>query len=541
MRGADLVAKSLSIAGVKVIFSLSGNQIMPIYDACIDARIRIIHTRHEGAAVYMAEAYAQLTGEVGVAMVTAGPGFTSSLGPLYSARAAESPVVLISGDSPLSGDGKGCFQELDQIGMSKPVTKLSMRPRRAGQLGLDMALALRVAASGRPGPVHVALPFDLLNQEAADFAQPSPRDFKPEIGEPDAATLQTIVETVAKAERPVVLTGPSLNPTRAPQLEDLANALDAPVIAMESPRGLKDPGLGEFATVLAKADVIVVLGKNIDHTTGFGQPPAMSGDCKFLVVDPETGLLDRARRALGSRMLLGCRADAAATAMSLASIPAGEPKRSDWRRQVSDAIEFRYPIPTKPGDGPMLPTTLCSAVQRFLDKADDPVLIVDGGEFGQWAQASLSARSRVINGPSGCIGGSICYALAAKIARPDATVVALLGDGTAGFHFSEFETAHRYGVDFIAVIGHDSRWNAEVQIQQREYGKDRVFETELNSTRYDLAAIGLGCHGEHVSDPAELEAALERASGSGLPTCFVCEITGLPAPAPAPAHSGSGP
>jgi acetolactate synthase-1/2/3 large subunit len=530
MRGADLVVNSLSKAGVKVIFSLSGNQIMPIYDACIDAGIRIVHTRHEGGAVYMAEAYAQITGEVGVAMVTAGPGFTSSLGPLYSARAAESPVVLISGDSPLSGDGKGCFQELDQTSMSRPVTKLSIRPRRAEQLGFDLALTLRVAASGRPGPVHLALPFDLLNQEVADSAEPLPGDFKAEVSEPDAVTLQTIVETVANAERPVILTGPSLNLTRAPHLENLANALDAPVIAMESPRGLKDPSLGNFAAVLAKADVIVVLGKNIDHTTGFGQPPAMGRDCKFLVVDPETEVLERARRALGSRMVSGYRADADATARRLAAMAAGGSERSDWRRQVADAIDFRYPPAENPGDGPMLPAVLCAAVQRFLDKADDPLLIIDGGEFGQWAQACLSAKSRIINGPSGCIGGSICYALAAKIARPDATVVALLGDGTAGFHFSEFETAHRYGIDFIAVIGHDSRWNAEVQIQQREYGEDRIYETELNSTRYDLAAIGLGCHGEHVSDPAELDSAFERASESGLPTCFVCEISGLPAP-----------
>ncbi len=530
MRGADLITNSLSKAGVKVIFSLSGNQIMPIYDACIDAGIRIIHTRHEGAAVYMAEAYAQITGGVGVAMVTAGPGFTSSLGPLYTVRAAESPVVLISGDSPLSGDGKGSFQELDQTSMSKPVTKLSFRPEHAEQLGFDLAQAFRVAASGRPGPVHLALPFDLLNEEVTGSALPSPQDFQPEVIDPGEAVLKTIIDSIANAERPVILTGPALNLTRAPHLKNLENALDAPVIAMESPRGMKDPGLGDFAAMLAKADVIVVLGKNIDHTTGFGQPPAMGSNCKFLVIDPDTEVLERARRALGSRMVLGQCADADATARSLAATAAGGTKHSDWRHQVAGAIEFRFPPPIDPGTGAMLPLELCAAVQRFLDKADDPLLIIDGGEFGQWAQACLSAKSRIINGPSGCIGGSICYALATKIARPNATVVALLGDGTAGFHFSEFETAHRYGTDFIAVIGHDSRWNAEVQIQQREYGADRIYETELNQTRYDLAAIGLGCHGEHVTAPAEVDDALARAGESGLPTCFVCEITGLPAP-----------
>ncbi|MEM7564689.1 MAG: thiamine pyrophosphate-dependent enzyme, partial [Pseudomonadota bacterium] len=135
-----------------------------------------------------------------------------------------------------------------------------------------------------------------------------------------------------------------------------------------------------------------------------------------------------------------------------------------------------------------------------------------------------------INGPSGCIGGSICYAFAAKIARPEATVVAVMGDGTAGFHFAEYETAHRYATDFIAVIGHDACWNAEYQIQQREFGAERIYETELNPTRYDQAAKALGCHGEYVTATADIEAALERADQSGLPTCFVAEITGLAAP-----------
>ena len=158
------------------------------------------------------------------------------------------------------------------------------------------------------------------------------------------------------------------------------------------------------------------------------------------------------------------------------------------------------------------------------------MLIVDGGEFGQWAQACLAADTRIINGPSGCIGGSIPYALAAGVARPGSTVVALLGDGTAGFHFAEFETAHRYGVKFVAVIGHDARWNAEYLIQQRDFGADRIYESELDATRYDLAAAGFGCHGEQVTEAAELAPALQRAGDSELPVCLVCEIDGQPAP-----------
>ena len=531
MRGADLVAIALSRAGVKVIFTLSGNQIMPIFDACIDVGIRLIHTRHEGAAVYMADAYAQLTGGVGVAMVTAAPGFASGLGPLYMARMAESPVILLSGDSPRAQDGTGAFQELDQVSVSAPLTKLSLRSRRAGDLGADVARAVRVATSGRPGPVHVALPVDLLISDARGASVPSLRDFLPEVKRPGSDALRSIGEAIAGAARPLVLTGPSLNRTRAGDLlETLADALDAPVVPMESPRGLHDPAMADIAAVLAKADVLVSLGKMFDFTLVFGQPPAVAADANVLVVDSEPEVLERARNALGDRLALAHRADARAAAEAFLERGAGAKGRSAWRAEVTAAIAVRPPPPSGEEDGPMHPARLCAAVQRFLDAAADPVLIIDGAEFGQWAQAGISAETRIINGPSGAVGGTLCYALAAKIARPESAVVALMGDGAAGFHFAEFETAHRYGADFIAVIGHDARWNSEYQIQLREYGAHRLIACELDPTRYDLAAVGLGCHGEHVTDPADLDAALKRAGESGLPVCFVGVIEGLPGP-----------
>lgn len=535
MRGADLVAKTLSNAGVDVIFTLSGNQIMPIFDACIDAGIRLIHTRHEGAAVYMADAYAQLTGRVGVAMITAAPGFASGLGPLYTSRMAESPILLLSGDSPRAQDGTGAFQELDQVAISAPLTKLSLRPKTTGALGFDVARALRTAAAGRPGPVHMALPFDLLNQDIGGGAVPTGADCAPEISAPTAETVSAIVDTVASATRPVILAGPTLNATRAGELiAKLADALDAPVIPMESPRGLNDPSLGGFASVLAKADLIVSLGKNLDFTTGFAKAPGFSEAAKIIVVDPDADVLDRARRAAGSRLVLARCADVHATANALIAAAKGG-SRFAWRQEMSDAIASRKGMDPTATTLPMRPEVLCAAVQRHLDAADDPILIVDGGEFGQWAQACLSAATRVINGPSGSIGGALCYALAAKIARPAASVVILMGDGTAGFHFAEFETAHRYGADFMAIIGNDARWNAEYQIQLRDYGQARLNACELNPTHYDRAVIGLGGHGETITDPAELDAAIARAAKSGLPSCLNVMIEGLPAPA-APAH-----
>ena len=530
MRGADLVAQSLATAGVKTIFALSGNQIMPIFDACIDAEITLYHVRHEGAATHMADCWGQLTGDVGVALVTAAPGFANALSPLYSARLAESPVVLLSGDSPVSADGHGAFQELDQVSASSAFTKLSFRSKRAVDLGHDIAKAIRVARSGRPGPVHLALPFDLLNADASGGVKPGGADFEPEpiIAEPNV--LKSLTTALQSAMRPMIITGPQLNPSRARGLLDqLAEALDAPVISLESPRGLNDPSLGDIADNMREADLILSLGKSFDFTTGFGQPPAMGEECQFIVVDPDASELDRARRALGSRLVVTHRADAVATAKVLARMGDGKSERQPWRDEIAAAIAARPEEPTNLSL-PMRPAILCAEVQKILDQASEPILIVDGGEFGQWAQACLSAPTRIINGPGGAIGGGLCHAFAAKIARPEATVVTLMGDGTAGFHFSEFETASRYGASFIAIIGNDARWNAEYQIQLRDYGEQRLYGCELNPTRYDRAAQGLGCHGENIADPSALAAAFKRAQTSGLPACINVEIKGLPAP-----------
>ena len=273
------------------------------------------------------------------------------------------------------------------------------------------------------------------------------------------------------------------------------------------------------------------LGKRLDFTTGFASPPAVADDCKLLVVDPEPDALESARRAAGARLALACEADVGATIHALVKKAPGQGARSAYREEVAAALAEKPAAKGDAGNGPMHPAHLCASVQQILDKADDPVLNIDGGEFGQWAQACLSAKTRIINGPSGAIGGCLCYAAAAKAARPGATVVVLMGDGTAGFHFAEFETAHRHGYGFLAVIGNDARWNAEYQIQLRDYGENRTYACELNPTRYDEAVAGLGGHGENVNTPGELDAALERALKSGVPSCVNVAIESVPAPA----------
>ncbi len=528
MRGADLLVQTLSRAGVTRIFSLSGNQIMPIYDACFDAGIEIIHTRHEAAAVFMAEAYAQLTGTVGVAMVTAGAGAANALGPLFTCSESETPVLLLTGDSPIGQDGWGAFQELDQVPMTTPVTKLSFRPKRATDFGIDTARALRTALSGRSGPVHMALPFDLVEADASGGVVPAAPTREPM--PLSASDARTIAQAVAKSQRPLILCGPAMSETRNPgQLAALEDALGAPMIAMESPRGLKDPALGNVAKALGQADLIVVLGKRIDFTLGFGGSNGVDPACKWMVVQADATERDRAHRNLGTRLNACFAADPRDSIDALSET--GQGGHDAWRREVANLVAARsFSAENTVPSGKITPAQLCAAVQRQIGKAERSIVICDGGEFGQWAQAATHADHRVINGISGAIGGGLCYGLGAKCAMPDATVFALMGDGTVGFHFAEFETAARVGKPYIVVIGNDERWNAEHQIQLRDYGPDRLIGCDLSGARYDEAAKGLGAHGEFVTDLADLDAALDRAVQSGKPACVNVQIEGLPAP-----------
>ena len=533
MRGADVLVQTLAKAGVTRIFSLSGNQIMPVYDACIDTDVRIIHTRHEATTVFMADAWAQLTGEIGVALVTAAPGFGNAIGPLFTAAASESPVLLLSGDAPAAKDGLGAFQELDQVAISKPLTKLSKRIMSADAIASETANAIRLARSGRPGPVHLALPFDVV-QADADSADTSPGfAAQNDALAPQTGEIAAIREAIASSERPIILTGPQLNATRAAALlQSLELALSVPVVAMESPRGLNDPALGGIGQVVGQADLIVCLGKKVDFTLGFGAEPKFGKNCKWIVVDADASACEMASRNLGKRLLHSIQALPEAVAETLSWEPGPSTNvQQQWLDAVKALTRARsYAATAGDGGSRITSLSLCEAVQRQIDQVPQSLFLADGGEFGQWAQAVLEADERVINGTAGAIGGVLCYALAARCARPDAAIFALMGDGTVGFQFAEFETAVREKLPFVAVIGNDLCWNAEHQIQLRDYGPERLIGCQLSDARYDLAVVGLGGHGEFVTDAAELDDALERALKSGLPACVNVRIKGLPAP-----------
>lgn len=532
LRGADLVVRALRRAGVDTIFSLSGNQIMPIYDALLGSGIRIVHVRHEAAAVFMAEGYAQATGGVGVALLTAGPGFASGLSAAYSAKTSETPVLLLTGDAPLAQAGHGAFQELDQARAASPLTKAASQAQDGAQLDDAVSRAIGLALAGRPGPVHLAMPFDAVNARVAAMPEVTvARNPDPVLSEADATA---IFGNLQAAARPIILAGPVFCRAAAREsVQRLSEASGAPVVAMESPRGLRDPRLGGFADVLPRADLLVSLGKPLDFQVGFGRPPSVAAGCRFIAIDAEEIILDRARLLHGAQLIATHRAEPRAAADALTRAAAGSRVRDGgWRAEVDAALHHRPAAWNELPDavGPLHPAVLARAVAAVLRRHPDAILVVDGGEFGQWMQACLDAPLRIINGPSGAIGGGIGYAIGAKAAHPTRPVIVLMGDGTAGFHFLEFETAVRNALPFVAIIGNDARWNAEHQIQLRDYGPDRTYACELLAIRYDRVAAALGGHGAHVGAAADLEPAITRALASGKPACINVALDGLPAP-----------
>jgi acetolactate synthase-1/2/3 large subunit len=531
LRGADIVVRTLERAGHTDIFTLSGNHIMSLFDAAIETKLSLMHVRHEAATVHMADAYGRLTGRPGIAWVTGGPGHANAVGALFTALGQETPMVLMSGHTETDQLGRGGFQELRQVEMAAPVCKAAWMATDTATVGMDVAKAIRLASSGRPGPVHLSLPSDVLDATVPEDAVvwPVDADFTaPAIPLGDAAA-DAVLALLATARRPLVIGAPVLATAKGRDLlRRVEAALCVPACLSEGPRGFNDASLGAYAEVAKRADMVVLLGKALDFTLKFGGAP-FAADCRFISIDPDGATLGRAARARG--LAFGCVADTYPAAKAL--IARGRPRDPAWLSEARSAFDDR---PAAWGElvsktqGMLHPAQVFRTLQPFLDRDPDSVLICDGGEFAQWGQSLLRNDRRMINGVTGSIGSSLPMASGARVVEKAAPVFAVLGDGTFGFHMSEIETAVRLNLPYVAIVGTDCRWNAEYNLQVRDYGPNRTHGCELNATRYDLVSTALGGHGELVTNADELQGAIERSLASGKPAVINVMIESIPSP-----------
>src|SRR5437879_3980863 len=463
MTGGELVARTLKGAGVGHVFTLCGGHILPIYDGCLDAGIALIDTRHEQAAAHCADAYARLTRGIGVAMVAPGPGVTDAVTGVANAYAARSPLLLIGGAAPLGLRGLGALQEMEQVALLRPITKGAFTVAETRQIPEVLTTAIRTALSGRPGPVFVEIPVDLLLASVEDRLAPIPQRYlhrAPALADPNA--IVRLGHLLSRAERPLVMAGSGV------WWDDAAKALAGFAESAGVPVFMNGAGRGTLAAdhplafaqargfALASADVVLVLGAPLDFRLGYGRPPTFAENVKVAMIDADPSELGR-NRALA----LGAVGDIDVVLRQLLdALPKGIAERlRPWREAVGTReAEGRRELAglAAADDVPISHYRLAAEIARVV--TPETIVVGDGGDVVGCAAKYVPlhrAGQWLDPGPFGCLGVGPPFALAAKLLNPGRRVLLIAGDGAFGLNGMDMETAGRFGAPIVCVIGND--------------------------------------------------------------------------------------
>jgi acetolactate synthase-1/2/3 large subunit len=524
LHGGRLVARALRAYGVTKLFTLSGGHLFSIYDGCRSEGIDLVDVRHEQAAAFAAEGWAKVTRTPGVCALTAGPGVTNGMSAMASAAQNNSPMLVLGGRAPAFRWGQGSLQEIDHVPFVAPVVKYAATAQTTAQIPGLLDDALRTAITPHSGPAFIDFPLDQVFGEADAPPAPGPLP-EPWTGAgAEAAQIDRAAALLRDAERPVIMAGTGLYWGRGEAaLTALAESLRIPVFLNGLGRGCV-PADHELAFArarsagLSQADVALVIGVPLDFRLGFGA--VFADDAHVIAIDVAEPVRPHPR-SLSAELYGALPATLSALADSAgAGAGARVTARKDWvdslraietERRAGEAGELAD------GRAPLHPMRIYGELAQLLDR--DAIVVGDGGDF-------VSFAGRVVDsyrpgcwldpGPYGCLGSGPGYALAAKLAHPERQVVLLLGDGAFGFSGMEFDTLARHGVAVVGVIGNNGIWALEKHPMEAIYGYSVVADLRPR-TRYDEVAEALGCHGELVSEPAELRPALERAFAAGGP------------------------
>jgi acetolactate synthase-1/2/3 large subunit len=527
--GGELVARSLVTQGVDTIFTLCGGHIAPVYDGCLNHDIRIIDFRHEQAAAHAADAYARLTRGVGVAVVTAGPGVTDAVTGVANAYQSRSPLVLLGGAAPLKTEGMGALQEMEQVDLFQPITKASFTIRDTGRIPQLMAQAFRVALSGRPGPVFVELPFDVL------FNTVDPPPIPPRVAvrpiPPDPTALGRVVDMLLAVHKPIIIAGSQVYWDGAwDALRELADQVGIPVftngagrgtLPMDHPRCFR----ASRSDALKEADLALVIGTPLDFRLKYGGP-GWNPELKLVQVDNDPADIGRNRPAdvglvADARLLLeGIRDELERRRAHL--------DFGDWLSALGEIESERLGRQAawcRLDDAPVNHFRFAAEVDAFVgqQRPEDMLLIGDGGDIVATCAKVVTLRRPgqwLDPGPLGCLGIGTPFAIAAQSLYPGRRVLILSGDGSLGFNGFEFDTAVRFHLPIVAIVGNDAGWGQIRGPQIQMVGEERAVATSLALTRYDKVVEAMGGYGENVERPEGIRPALERAFASGRPACI---------------------
>jgi acetolactate synthase-1/2/3 large subunit len=520
--GSEVLAKALQTQGVDTMFYLMGGPMLETEAACIQLGIRAIDHRHEQAAAFAAHAYTRVLRRPGVCMGASGPGATNLLTGVATAFTDCAPLVAIGGSSPRVYLGMEAFQEIDQLAVFKPVTKWAERVYDARRIPDVVASAFRQATSGRPGPVYVDMPGDVLGEKVEEASvkyapawKPSPRTLG------DTGAIKEAIALLGRAERPLVIAGSGVWwSDGAAALQAFVEASGIPFYTKPISRGLipEDHALSFLnarSTAFTEADVVLAVGTRFDWMIQYGRPPRFGADLKVIHVDVNPAELGHNRE-----VDVPIAGDARAVLQQLTDEARGtlDPKRyGNWigTLRVIDAEKGAESDKAMSTDNlPIHPLRLCKEVRDFLER--DAILVVDGQEilnFGRQAIPTYTPGHRLNSGAFGTMGVGLPYGVGAKVAKPAAQVLVLHGDGSFGINAMDIDTAVRHKIPVVCVISNNGGWTAEAPWTRPLPKPGR----NLGYTRYDRLAMDLGAHGEHVEKPNDIRPALERAFAAGKP------------------------
>jgi acetolactate synthase-1/2/3 large subunit len=516
---AHLVAGFLVRRGVHRVYGLCGGHIQPIWDEVARAGIQIVDVRHESAAVYMAQAQADLTGSLGVAIVTAGPGLTNAATGIANASVSRSPILVISGRPPRPQAGMGALQDIPQGDLVRPICRrVEVVSERHHVLPRLEATVRAAEGVGTPaGPAYIDFPTDLLREVITD-ADVDDRLFEPRIPEklvPSQDAISRAAALIREGKRLLVISGGGARDASA-ELAAFLQTSGALYLDTTESRGvipLDHPAAvpAARAKVMAEADMIITVGRRLDFQLAYGSPAVFSTDARFVRLGTSSDELSDNRR--GDAELRG---DVSATLKAL--LEAGVvPEQPDgtWTESMraynrEKTEKFVAGLGKQPpgSDRRMHPQTLLAAVNEFID--GDTIVVADGGDILSFARAALRAETYLVPGALGCLGVGVPFAVSAALIFPDRRVIAVIGDGSFGLSAMEIDTAVRSGARAVFVVANNGAWGIERNDQLVGYNGNLV-GVDLPGCRYDLVAQGLGAYAERIERPEDLPGAIERA------------------------------
>jgi acetolactate synthase I/II/III large subunit len=515
---AGVAARFLKARGVDRIFALCGGHIMPLWMRAHAEGIRIVDVRDERAAVHMAHAHAELTGGLGVSLVTAGPGVTNAITGIANAHVSRAPVLVLSGVVPRPQENRGGLQDMAHTELVRSITRYARTVREPALVlqELDEAVSRAFGQGGEPGPAYLDFPTDTLRAEVPPRLQLE-EHFRPKPAAlllPDPKAVGAAVELLWSARRPLVVTGRGARGAGS-ELRRFLDKLGAVYLDTGESRGLipdehESVVAAMRGAVMTDADVVVTVGRRLDFQLAFGSP-AVFGSARFVrIADVASELRDNRRGAVE----LFASPGAALAAIADAAGDRAPSVDREWaaalrKRHLQRAATLREAMASAPdgSDGRMHPNRLLAALQAKLPR--DAVVVADGGDFLSFARVGLSSAAYLDPGPFGCIGVGVPFGIAASLAFPERLVLVATGDGSFGFNAIELDTAVRHGAAPVFVVANNGAWQIEVHDQTTTYG--RVAGTKLQFADHAAMARAFGMHAERVERADDLPGAIDRA------------------------------